>query len=61
LESQEVGTLDWFMIAFIGLLCIAVAYYIERQITDPGIKVFPFNSVSQWAKENPAENGSSAS
>jgi len=47
--------LDWFMIAFVGLLCIALAYYIERQIADPGIKVFPFNSVGQWAKENPSE------
>lgn len=47
--------MDWFMIAFVGLLCIALAYYIERQIADPGIKVFPFNSVGQWAKENPSE------
>lgn len=46
------------MIAFVGLLCIGVAYYIERQINDPGIKVFPFNSISQYAKEDAVEDQS---
>ncbi|HHW08291.1 MAG TPA: hypothetical protein GXX34_12315 [Clostridia bacterium] len=50
--------MDWFMIAFVGLLCIGVAYYIERQINDPGIKVFPFNSISQYAKEDAVEDQS---
>lgn len=41
------------MIAFVGFLCIIFAYYIERQINDPGIKVFPFNLVEAWRKEMP--------
>lgn len=44
------------MFAFVGFLIIVLAYYIERQINDPGIKVFPFNSISQYTVENTAED-----
>ncbi|NLC76218.1 MAG: hypothetical protein GX750_01125 [Clostridia bacterium] len=45
--------MDWFMIAFVGFLCILLAYYIERQINDPGIKMFPFNAVDKYTVELP--------
>lgn len=43
----------WFMIAFIACLCIVFAYYIERQINDPGVSMFPFNGVSSYTIEPP--------
>ncbi|NLL19163.1 MAG: hypothetical protein GX262_09070 [Clostridia bacterium] len=47
--------MDWFMIAFIGFLCVLFAYYIERQIHDPGIKMFPFNAVDEYRVEMPSQ------
>lgn len=39
------------MIAFVAFLCIGFAYYIERQINDPGVAIYPFNSISQCNTE----------
>jgi hypothetical protein len=43
------------MIAFVGFLCVLIAYYIERQINDPGIKMFPFNAVDEYRVEMPSQ------
>lgn len=45
------------MIAFIGFLCVLLAYYIERQLRDPGVKVFPFNGQETYSTEMPGQEG----
>ncbi|HHX50307.1 MAG TPA: hypothetical protein GX711_02585 [Clostridia bacterium] len=36
--------MDWFMFAFLGILALLLVYYIFRQLKDPGVNVFPFNT-----------------
>lgn len=45
--------MDWFMIAFIVFLCVVLAFYIHRQLNDPGVDVFPFNYVDDYPLEGP--------
>ncbi|MFA5537372.1 MAG: hypothetical protein WDA53_09410 [Bacillota bacterium] len=50
--------MDWFMVAFVLILVGFGLYYLTRQVNDPGNKVFPFNSVGEFASPSFEANGS---
>lgn len=40
--------MDYFMVAFVLCLVGLGIYYLTRQVGDPGVNIFPFNSLGEY-------------